>query len=135
MKKGKTIKLKATLNKAEGIYSGAKKQAVIWKSSNPKVATVSQKGVIRAVSAGTAKIWVTAADGSGKKDSCTVTVTENTVPVFGQPEEPENPEQPEQPEEPDDSEKTLVVYFGTPVRDLAQQEQQQNARPAIKNEI
>lgn len=287
LKKGKTIKLKATLNKAEGISSGAKKQAVIWKSSNPKVAsmsrngrvtakkkgkttitarikgtrakassriivgmpvrkikvrgksvslkagaeftlkttvspkrasvkkltyessnpkvaTVSQKGVIRAVSAGTAKIWVTAADGSGKKDSCTVTVTENTVPVSGQPEEPENPEQPEepegpeqpeqpeQPEEPDDSEKTLVVYFGTPVqersgqvdgissasrtsagetykgnteyiaemisretgadlfeivpeiayadvyepvRDLAQQEQQQNARPAIKNEI
>ena len=164
LKKGKTIRLKATLNKAAGIPSGTKKLAVIWKSSNPKVAsvsgngkvtakkngkttitarikgtrikassritvgvpvsrikisgkpvslkmgerftlkttispkkasvkklayessnpkvaTVSKKGVIRAVSAGTAKIRVTAADGSGKKASCTVTVTESTVPA------------------------------------------------------
>lgn len=48
------------------------------------MATVSKKGVIRAVSAGTTKITVTAADGSGKKASCTVRVsesTESTVPV------------------------------------------------------
>lgn len=48
------------------------------------MATVSKKGVIRAVSAGITKITVTAADGSGKKASCTVRVsesTESTVPV------------------------------------------------------
>lgn len=57
---------------------------VSYKSSNSKVATVSKKGVIRAVSAGSTKITVTAADGSRKKASCTVRVsesTESTVPV------------------------------------------------------
>lgn len=52
-----------------------------YQSSNSKVATVDKKGVILAVSAGTAKIRTTAADGSGKKASCTVQVSESTVPV------------------------------------------------------
>ncbi len=54
---------------------------VIYQSSDGKVATVNKKGVIRAVSAGAAKITVTAADGSGKKASCTVRVQKNTAPV------------------------------------------------------
>ena len=58
----------------------ASMKKVIYKSGNSKVATVSKKGVIRAVSAGTTKIRVTAADGSGKKASCTVKVSENTEP-------------------------------------------------------
>ena len=38
MKKGKSVKLKATLNQA------AKKKGVEWKSSNPKIASVSKNG-------------------------------------------------------------------------------------------
>lgn len=52
-----------------------------YKSSSRKTATVSKKGVIRAVSPGKAKITVTAADGSGKKASCIVKVKKNTVSV------------------------------------------------------
>ncbi len=47
---------------------------VIYTSSNPNVATVSEKGLLTAVSAGTCVITCTAADGSGKYDTCTVTV-------------------------------------------------------------
>lgn len=47
---------------------------VIYTSSNPKVATVSEKGLLTAVSAGTCVITCTAADGSGKYDTCTVKV-------------------------------------------------------------
>ena len=42
LKKGKTVKLKATLNQA------AKKKGVEWKSSNPKVASVSKSGKVAA---------------------------------------------------------------------------------------
>lgn len=56
---------------------------VTYESSNSKVASVSGKGVIRAVAAGTAKITVSAADGSGKKAVCTVTVAESDIPVTG----------------------------------------------------
>lgn len=67
----KTIKLKATL-------TPNKKQAsdnVFWKSSKPKVATVSSKGVVKGVKKGKAKITATATDGSGKKATVTITVT------------------------------------------------------------
>ncbi len=47
---------------------------VIYTSSNPSVATVSEKGLLTAVSAGTCVITCSAADGSGKFDTCTVTV-------------------------------------------------------------
>ena len=46
----------------------------VWTSSNTKVATVDQDGLIKAVSAGTAKITCTANDGSKKKASVTVKV-------------------------------------------------------------
>lgn len=45
---------------------------VTWKSSKTKVATVNSKGVVKGVSAGTAKITAAV---SGKKLSCTVKVT------------------------------------------------------------
>lgn len=47
---------------------------VVYTSSDPKVATVSEKGLLTAVSAGTCIITCTAVDGSGKYDTCTVQV-------------------------------------------------------------
>lgn len=52
LKKGKTVKLKVTLNEA------AKKKGVEWSSSNSKVASVSQNGKITTKKNGTATIIV-----------------------------------------------------------------------------
>ena len=49
-------------------------KSVIWSTSNPDVATVSNNGVVTAVAPGTAAISVTTTDG-GFVESCTVTVT------------------------------------------------------------
>lgn len=76
LKIGQKFTLKATISPKK-----ASNKKVSYESSNSKVATVNKKGVIRAISAGTAKIRVTAADGSGKKVSCTVKVSKSTVPV------------------------------------------------------
>lgn len=54
--------------------SDATNKEVTWKSSNTGVATVTSKGVVKGIKAGTAKITATAKDGSGKSASCTVTV-------------------------------------------------------------
>jgi hypothetical protein len=54
--------------------TGATNQNVTWSSSAPSVATVSSSGVVTGVSAGTAAITVTTADGN-KTDTCNVTVT------------------------------------------------------------
>ena len=59
-------------------------KTVTWKSSNTDVATVSN-GVVTAVSPGSAKITATAADGSGKSDTCTVTVTAKTYSLSVDP--------------------------------------------------
>ncbi len=61
--------LKATCKPA-----GASNKKVTWKSSNPKVAKVSSKGVITGVKPGTATITAIAKDGSKKKAKCKVTV-------------------------------------------------------------
>ncbi len=53
---------------------------VVWASSDESVAAVTQSGLVTALKKGTAKISVTAQDGSGKMAECTVTVT-NTVVV------------------------------------------------------
>lgn len=52
----------------------ASNKSVTWSSDNEGVATVNN-GVVTAVSAGTAVITATAADGSGANASCTVTVS------------------------------------------------------------
>lgn len=44
-------------------------QKVTYKSSNTRVIKVDEKGLVTAVGSGTAKVTVTAADGSGKKDT------------------------------------------------------------------
>lgn len=53
--------------------SNADNQNVIWKSSNPDVASVSQKGVVTPLSLGTTTITATTEDG-GYADSCEVSV-------------------------------------------------------------
>lgn len=71
---GKTVKLSATV-----LPKNADNKAVTWKSSNSKVAKVTQKGVVTGVKKGTATITVTTKDGK-KKATCKVTVKQ-TVKV------------------------------------------------------
>ena len=66
--KGKTYTLQATITP-----SNATNKTVTWKSSNTKIATVSSKGVVKGVKAGTVTITAVTKDGS-KKASCKVTV-------------------------------------------------------------
>lgn len=79
-----------SLNLAEGdektlmatvFPSNATNKNVTWESDNMNVATV-KNGVVKAVSAGTAKITVTAVDGSVSA-TCNVTVSKKTVGVIG----------------------------------------------------
>ncbi|MBR1629182.1 MAG: Ig domain-containing protein [Lachnospiraceae bacterium] len=75
--KGKTI----NLSKQYSINpSNVTDKTVWWESSNNKVATVSQKGVVSGVKAGTTTITVGTRDGQ-KKATCKVTVTNPVVKV------------------------------------------------------
>ena len=83
-----------TLNKAETSISvgnsetltatvapeNATVKALTWASSDEDVAIVAPDGTVTAVKAGAATITATAADGSGKSATCTVTVTGGTTP-------------------------------------------------------
>ena len=73
--KKEKIKLKAKVKPA------SMKKKVRWKSSNKKVVTVSQKGVIRGKRYGKANIWLKAADGSGKKAKIKVQVGRKVTSV------------------------------------------------------
>lgn len=66
---GKTYTLKATV---KSNFSTNKK--VKWSTSNSKIVTVNQNGVIKGVKLGYATITATALDGSGKKATCRVRV-------------------------------------------------------------
>ena len=66
---GASEKLSAKVNAPKKSY-----KAVKWTSSNEKVVKVSNKGVVSAVGEGTAKVTVTALDGSKKKATCKVAV-------------------------------------------------------------
>ena len=72
-----TITLKATASPSEAA------QSFEWKSSNSKVATVNEKGKVKAVSAGKAKITAAATDGSKKKATITITVKKTNPPQTG----------------------------------------------------
>ena len=54
--------------------SDATDQRLYWYSTNKKIATVTQSGIIEAKSKGTCKIYVKARDGSNKKDFVKLTV-------------------------------------------------------------
>ena len=66
---GASEKLRAKINAPKKAY-----KAVKWTSSNEKVVKVSNKGVVSAEGEGTAKVTVSALDGSKKKATCTVAV-------------------------------------------------------------
>lgn len=72
---GETITLKATVQP-----TNANNQSVTWSSSNKKVATVSSKGVVTGVAAGTAVITVKTAEG-GYTAQCTVTVKQHVTGI------------------------------------------------------
>ena len=68
---GKKVKLTTTV-KVSPNKSANKK--VSYKSSNKKIATVNQKGVVKAKKKGTCKIFVETTDGSKIKKVCKITV-------------------------------------------------------------
>ena len=69
VKRGKKITLKAVVTPTT-----ASNRAVVWRSSNSKIATVTQKGVVKAKKKGRVVITCKAKDGSGKYAKCTVVV-------------------------------------------------------------
>ena len=75
MKKGETAALTVTITP-----ENATDKSVDWTSSDTKIATVDSTGKVTAVSAGTASITCTAQDGSDKKATCEVTVTDPIPP-------------------------------------------------------
>ena len=84
MNKGDTLQLEisyGTVNEAaaDALAEAAGKLELTWTSSDEAVATVDETGLVTAVSAGTAQIQVSAADGD-LSSSCTVTVV---VPAEG----------------------------------------------------
>ena len=73
--KGSTEKLSVT------IYpETATKKDLIWSSSDESIATVS-KGIIKALHTGNCTITCTAADGSGKQDTCEVTIIQQITSI------------------------------------------------------
>lgn len=70
---------------AKVIPDNATEQGLVWSSSNPQVATVSQAGEVEAIRRGTCKITVKSLeDGSSVEKTCEITVNgpqDNRVPV------------------------------------------------------
>ena len=75
-KVGRTEKITATVTP-----DTATDKTIKWTTSNKNVATVSTDGVVTAKAAGTAIITATAADDSGVKATCKITVTNPVVKV------------------------------------------------------
>ena len=70
----KGVPAPVSINMSVSVSPAAASTAISYQSSNTKVARVDQSGTITAVGAGKAKITALAADGSGKKAACNVTV-------------------------------------------------------------
>lgn len=73
LSKGEELPLKAEVSP-----ENATNKAITWSSSDERIARVSSQGVVTALSAGTATVTATAADGSNVKGTYTITVKENT---------------------------------------------------------
>ena len=77
-----TVGGSATLTAAV-LPEDATNSVVTWASDNESVATVTADGLVEALAVGTATITAAATDGSGKSDTCLVTVGDAAVPVTG----------------------------------------------------
>ena len=78
-----------TLQLAASVYpTNATNRNVNWMSNDNNVATVSWNGVVTAMSAGKATITCIAADGSGCRDYCFVTVLPEASGIFYVEKEP-----------------------------------------------
>ena len=77
LENGNSLTVYATVTTADG----SKHDAVKWTSSNTKVATVNQDGVVTAKYPGSATITATTADGTGKTASCKITVTQKITGI------------------------------------------------------
>lgn len=75
LKKGDKLQLSATV-----LPQTATDKSVTWESSDITVATVDKKGVVNAISAGSAKITATAANGISAYCMITVTESDSTKP-------------------------------------------------------
>ena len=74
-KKAVSLKAKSSITlKITLLSTKPDNKAIIWKSSNPKVAKVNSKGRITAIKPGKVTIIATAADGNGSSAKCVVTV-------------------------------------------------------------
>lgn len=82
---------KSSVLKAKVLPTTANDKRLTFKSSNKKIVTVSSKGTIKAIKAGTAIINVAARDGSGRKAYCRVVVTPKTVQKPSTPSAPTVP--------------------------------------------
>lgn len=69
MKATETLPLRATVGSENAVN-----KSLIWKSSNEAIATISEEGVITANAVGHVTITAIAADGSGVKATCDITV-------------------------------------------------------------
>ena len=78
LKTGKTTTIKTVFTPAK-----ASNKNVTYKSSNPKVLTVSATGKVAAIKAGKAKVTVTSCDNAKAKSTVTIKVTESVPDVTG----------------------------------------------------
>lgn len=95
---GESYQLTATISPANATNKG-----VTYKSSNPKVATVSDSGIVTAVANGSATITVTTNDG-GKTATCTVTVSIPEPPAPPETDQTDPPTEPTKPSQPENTE-------------------------------
>lgn len=72
---GKTLTLAPVISPSD-----ATNQTLLWQSENPKIATVSDAGVVTPLKEGTAVIWATTTDGTNLGDVCEVTVIKGDTP-------------------------------------------------------
>jgi len=69
------------VGRAKGSATASDLKNFTYKSSKTKVATVNERGLVTAVAPGTAKITITAKDGSNKKVTCTIKVVKPVTSI------------------------------------------------------